>query len=171
MLPMKNKFRHEALLSLLVSFITNGTDIIDFFSYVDEKRIFAEEQLVLCILTLFSLSTLQFSFTLSAKLERDSKLNKGLRETVKEALFCTDMWSLLTVFLIQDFPFMITRTYVIIYYGTEKNYSLYFYVFKNYVWCIFELYAVVNIILDERHLRKLRLEEIGLRSSCLDREV
>ncbi len=168
---MKNKFRHEALLSLLVSFITNGTDVIDFFSYVDEERIFAEEQLVLCILTLFSLSTVQFSFTLSAKLERGSNLNKGLGETVKEALFCTDMWSLLTVLLIQDFPFMLTRTYVIIYYGTEKNYLLYFFVVKNYVLCIFELYAVVNIILSERHLRKLRLEEIGLRSPCLERAV
>ncbi len=162
MLPVKTKFKREALMNLLISFITNGTDVIEFFTYVDEERIFKDKDLVFCILILFSTSTLQFSFTLSARLEREANFKKGFWEVIREAVFCTELWSYIFIFCTQDFPFMITRTYVIVYYGTERNYLLFFFVIKNYVLCIFEIYASVNIILDEKHRRKLHQEEIDL---------
>ncbi len=49
---MKSKFRKEALLSILISFITNGTDMIEFFGYVDEENIFENKNLILAILSL-----------------------------------------------------------------------------------------------------------------------
>ncbi len=49
---MKAKFRREALLSILVSYVTNGTDIIDFFSMVDEEPIFHDRPLVIGIMSM-----------------------------------------------------------------------------------------------------------------------
>lgn len=162
LLPTKKKFKREALMSLLLSFITNGTDIIEFFTYVDEERIFVNKSLVLWILIMFSISTLQFSFTLSAKINRVNHLQRSFSTALIEVVLGTELWAIAVVFLSQDFPFMIIRTYVIVYYGAEKNYLLYFFVVKNYVLCIFEIYAVLHILLDERHMRKQQREDIQL---------
>ncbi len=159
---MKSKFRREALMNLLIGFTTNGTDVIEFFTYVDEERIFKDKSLVLCILTLFSISTLQFNFTLTAQMPRGTNSGKSSWQAVRECIFCTELWSYMFIFFTQDFPFMVTRTYVIAYYGAEKNYLLYFFVVKNYVLCAFEIYASVNIILDEKHIRKQMHKETGL---------
>ena len=66
-LPMNTKFRREALLSLLVSFITNGTDIVDFFGYVDEEKTFENKNLLVAILSIlfhfnFNLQTILSNF-------------------------------------------------------------------------------------------------------------
>lgn len=160
--PMKTKFRREALLSLLLSFITNGTDIIEFFTYVDEERIFSNRAIIIVILSFFSISTVQFSLTLSAKLERSSYQNFIISKIVLETVFCTELWALVIVFFTQDFPFLVIRTYVIIWYGAEKNYLLYFFVVKNYLLCFFEIYMSVNIVLDERHMKKNERKNVML---------
>lgn len=142
-------------MALLLNFITNATDIIDFFGYVDEERIFEDTRIVAVILVLFSLSVLQFSFTLSAKMDGlDEVLDRPVWTVVKEAVFATEMWSVLLIFLFQDFPFCIIRTIIIVRFGTEKNYLLYFFVVKNYVLVVYEIYLVTNLILDERHRKK-----------------
>lgn len=153
--PTRTKLRREALMSLLLNFITNATDIIDFFGYVDEERIFEDTRIVAVIVAFFSLSVLQFSFTLSAKMDGlDEGLDRPVSTVVKEAVFATEMWSVLMIFLTQDFPFCIIRTLIVFNFGTEKNYLLYFFVVKNYVLVAFEIYLVANLILDERHRRK-----------------
>lgn len=142
-------------MALLLNFITNATDIIDFFGYVDEERIFEDTRIVAVILVFFSLSVLQFSFTLSAKMDGlDEVLDRPVWTVVKEAVFATEMWSVLLIFLFQDFPFCIIRTIIIVRFGTEKNYLLYFFVVKNYVLVVYEIYLVTNLILDERHRKK-----------------
>ena len=48
---MKNKFAQEALLSLLISFLANSSDIIELFAYVDEEKILPNKSLVVQILS------------------------------------------------------------------------------------------------------------------------
>ena len=62
---MNTKFRREALLSLLVSFITNGTDIVDFFGYVDEEKTFENQNLLAAILSIIFLIAFDIQKVLS----------------------------------------------------------------------------------------------------------
>ena len=43
---------------------------------------------------------------------------------------------------------------VIIYYGVEKNYLLYYFIIKNLVLCVFEIHFGIHILIDELHLKK-----------------
>ena len=91
---------------------------------------------------------MQFSFTLSARLEHDKPFSfHGI-------VFSTEIWSIALVFIFQDFPFCIIRTIIIAGYGADKNYLLYFFVVKNYILCLLEFYMVINILLDKRHDKK-----------------
>ena len=48
---MKKKFAQEALLSLLISFLANSSDIIELFAYIDEEKILPHKSLVVQILS------------------------------------------------------------------------------------------------------------------------
>jgi hypothetical protein len=61
---MKAKFRREALLSILVSYLTNATDIIDFFSNIDEEKIFHNKPLTTAILGDYLFSNNIFLFNI-----------------------------------------------------------------------------------------------------------
>jgi len=50
-MPMKyENIKKEAILSVLLSFITNGADIVDFFGNVDEATLFPNQALTTSIL-------------------------------------------------------------------------------------------------------------------------
>ena len=67
-----------------------------------------------------------------------------------DLIFSTEIWSLLFSLLTQDFLFFIIRLIVLIYYeSTSKNYTLYFFVVKNFILCIFQIYRIIVIIIEE----------------------
>jgi hypothetical protein len=170
--PTKTKLKKEALMNLLLAFITNATDIIDFFAYIDEDKVFLSTDLIVSILVFFSLSVVQFSFTLSAKLDGlDNVLERNVPTIIKEAVFATEIWSVLIILLTQDLPFCIIRTIIIANYGVDKNYLLYFFVVKNYVLVIFELYLIYNLILDERHRHNLEKKKLAKMESINLNEI
>ncbi len=153
-------------MTLLLAFITNATDIIEFFAYVDEDKVEISKEVDIAILVFFSLSVVQFSFTLSAKIDGlDKVLERNVPTIIKEAVFATELWSVLIILITQDLPFCIIRTYIIAAYGVAGDYLLYFFVVKNYVLVIFEVYLITNLILDERHRHNLEKKKIAKRNA------
>jgi len=121
--PTKTKFKKEAEMTLLLAFITNATDIIEFFAYVDEDKVEISKEVDIAILVFFSLSVVQFSFTLSAKIDGlDKVLERNVPTIIKEAVFATELWSVLIILITQDLPFCIIRTYIIAAYGVAGDY-------------------------------------------------
>jgi hypothetical protein len=107
------------------------------------------------LLVIFSISVLQFSFKLNAKYDGiDEVSDRSVSTIVKEAFFGTEIWSILLTLFTQDLPFCLIRTLIILKYGSRKNYLLYFFVSKNYLLIFFDIYMVLDLILNERHREK-----------------
>jgi hypothetical protein len=67
-----------------------------------------------------------------------------------DLLFGTEIWAILVTFVFQDALFFIIRLMVLLrYQSTTKNYTLYFFVIKNFVLCLFELYRIVVLLCAE----------------------
>ena len=80
--------------------------------------------------------------------------NVGISKAL-DIIFGTEIWSLLFSLLTQDTPFFIMRFFILVNYeSTSKNYTLYFFVIKNFALCLFEIYRI--IILFSRTNKKKR---------------
>jgi hypothetical protein len=66
-------------------------------------------------------------------------------------LFGTEIWAYLIVLFIQDLPFAVLRISVLINYDQlTKNYTLYFFVVKNVVLALSEIYYIVLILINDK---------------------
>ncbi len=110
-------------------------------------------------LVFFTLSSAQFSFTLSAKYKRSEKLTQSNALKLFELFFCTETWALFFMLITQDLPFFIIRLIIIIVYGVEKSYLLYFMLIKNAFLVILDSHMILNNILDERFRKKILAKE------------
>ncbi len=49
-----------------------------------------------------------------------------------------------------DLPFFLMRFYILVQYqSTTKNYTLYFFVAKNFLLVVFEIYKIILIVIEE----------------------
>lgn len=92
---------------------------------------------------------IQFSFAFGVK-RRPGKHREDFKETIMDYVFGTEIWSLLLVFIVQDFPFLIVRCIIMIKYELESNYTLYYLFGKNLILCTLEIYRVIVIIIEKR---------------------
>jgi hypothetical protein len=103
----------------------------------------------------FSLSLVQFSFTLTAKEsknEEDESYN-----SVDKWFFGSEIWALCFILLVQEIPFLVMRIAKLIKYQSSlKDYSICYYVAKNFLLCIFEIYRIGVLYMQYR--RQLRLK-------------
>ena len=101
------------------------------------------------------MSTIQFSFTLAVKRHKSNEIaeERTFLNKVKDVVFGTEIWSLILIFLTQDFPFFILRIVIMVSYRLSKNYMIYFLVSKNFVLLILELYRIYAIYLEEKENR------------------
>jgi hypothetical protein len=90
---------------------------------------------------------LQFSFTLTAS---RSKKSKSFR-----LFFGSEIWALCFILLFQEIPFFLIRLGKLIKFKNSlHDYSIYFYVAKNFLLCLFEIYRILVIFYYHRkHLK------------------
>ena len=94
------------------------------------------------------MSTLQYCFALAARKYRNPNCT-GFGKFC-DVFFGTEIWALSLVCFTMDLPFFIMRLYILITYdSTTKNYTLYFFVIKNFLLVLFELYKIVIIALED----------------------
>ena len=153
-----SKIEKEAFLNLFISYISNGADIVDFFSQIDDSNVVFSIPIMISILVFFSLSSLQFSFGLVSKIKRnenETNNNNGILKRLQLLIFGTEIWALLLVLMFQDLPFFLMRVIVIVYYQQlSKNYSLYFFAIKTLIMSIVEIYMIGEIIVNDLIKRK-----------------
>ena len=103
---------------------------------------------LILFLVFFSLSTLQFSFTLASKREIPHK-KESYSKFILEMALSTEIWSLFLIFILQDMPFFILRILILVYADLSKNYMIYFLISKNFILILTELYRIYVIFCDE----------------------
>ena len=103
------------------------------------------------ILVFFSLSTIQFSFTLASKREIPKRAYKidSYPIFILDIALSTEIWSLFLIFISQDMPFFILRILILVYDDLSKNYMIYFNISKNFILILTELYRIYVIFSDE----------------------
>jgi hypothetical protein len=96
----------------------------------------------------------QFSFTLTA---RESKEGDVSYRSVDQWFFGSEIWALCFILLVQEIPFLVMRIAKLIKYRKSiTDYAIYYYVAKNFLLCIFEIYRIGVLYL--KHRRHLRLK-------------
>ncbi len=111
----------------------------------------------------FSLSTLQFSFSLV--MTRDKKITNyeqlSFHSKLAIVLFNTEIWGLLFKFFFQDFLFLIIRTKIIAHCETStKNNTLYFFVIKNFFISVLELQNIFYTYTEAmREMREVKVSD------------
>lgn len=94
------------------------------------------------------MSTFQYAFGLAMRRRSNSGAVKFDR--FLDIVFGTEVWALLLVCFTMDLTFLIMRFYILVQYeSTTRNYTLYFFVAKNFLLVVFEIYKVVLIIIEE----------------------
>ena len=108
----------------------------------------------------FTTSSLQYSLVLSSHLQlTTTDSNKVV--SFFNMIFGTEIWQAIFIFTLQDFPFFIVRLlYLIFYQQLNKNYNLYFYVVKNFVLCLFDVYLSIVIFIEFKKKSKMIKTEI-----------
>jgi len=161
--PVKmDKLKNEAFLNIIISYITNGADIVDLFGYIDDTDVKFSSSMNMALLGFVSLSIFQFSFDLSTKLrvKKNAKHETGPLARLKRLIFGTDIWAFLFVLLVQDLPFSVLRLSVVVYYDElSKNYTLYFFVVKNIILACCEVYYIGLIMFKEEEKIEVEKEE------------
>ncbi len=102
----------------------------------------------------FTFSVMQFSLTLTAIHDLGERLN---RNKFVRLVFGSEIWALCFILLFQDIPFFMIRLLILIKYSSlKKDYSIYFYVVKNFFLCLFELYRIAIIYFVEKNHHSLQ---------------
>jgi len=162
--PVKvDNLKNEAFLNIIISYITNGADIVDLFGYIDDTDVTFSFSMNMALLGFVSLSLFQFSFDFSTKLsvKINPRKKPGILERLNNVVFGTEVWAFLFVLFVQDLPFAALRLAVIINYEQlSKNYSLYFFVIKNLILACYEVYYVGLIFLKEEEKEERNEEKV-----------
>ena len=146
-LPKGNISRSQLSLLLLV-YIGMASDIMDVFVLFEEPQVLNDELLGYVILSVWSLSLVQFCLVLTVTKGGGDQRTMGFGSSyakhghIKQVGCChTEIWSILATIFMQDFPFLAVRLWVMIKYKTF-NYSLLFFSFKNALVICVQLYRL-----------------------------
>lgn len=138
-LPNLNESKHSQVLA----YISIAADMVDISSYIQDPSMDEYYSLVKSIEAVFGLSLIQFSFSLTAKKKRNKNL-KGFRNFI-DLLFATQAWAVLLQLVTQDFPSLIVRIFII-QMMTETKTNLFFFVLKNGLLVLLEIYRIIVVI-------------------------
>ena len=63
-------------------------------------------------------------------------------------VFGTEIWSILLVFLVQDFPYLIVR--ILLLFVVKLSDILFFFMFKNFILCLVLIHKVITTYQEEK---------------------
>lgn len=132
----RGKISRNELSQLLFVFIGMASDITELFTLFDEDPVRESVILTYIILTMWTVSLVQFCFVLTAtKSPTRSRVALQSQETTNSKRSCatcckTELWSILLTMFMQDLPFLCIRTYTLVTYRLI-TYSIIFFTAKN----------------------------------------
>lgn len=145
----RGKVTREELAEILFAFVEIAADIMEFLSLLDEDVIRGDKALACCVLSIWTLSVLQFTMTVIIIQHRKSEQNAPVTsfQTRKEKEWEKTKQEILAIFMsmfMQDVPFAIMRLYTIIRFS-HVDYSLIFFTSKNLLIIVLLLYKVATL--------------------------
>ena len=152
----RSSFSREALADLLLQFLAVASDIMELYAIFDEDKVRTHLRLTYTILTVWSISFLQFISVLVHK-QKYRRLRSAHAKRILRA--CGDYFAQVVAtclsIVLQDAPFLCLRLYIMIEFNII-TYSLVFFVLKNIVSLLLLLYRLVFLCI---HLPGCYVEE------------
>lgn len=150
----KGQMSRDKLSNLVLVMIGKACDITDFFTLFSNKSVFLDRTFTLVVLVAWSLSVLQFpiSFTESREnnlvisFHRDKQYMKVVVRTLNVCLK-TEIWSILAAIFMQEFPFLVCRSYAVGALGIVDD-TIIFFLSKNSLIISMYLYRLVSLCLE-----------------------
>jgi hypothetical protein len=140
----------EAHVEMVIMLICACSDCSDFFNYVNAPHVKDHLGLVVLILTVFTISTFQFSVTLTRHKPMPCKYNRAQTFTARlfEVVFCTKIWSILFLLFTQDLPYFIVRVALLCTTDLNLDRTIYLFLIKNLLLIYFDVYQVFYIYVE-----------------------
>ncbi|XP_070579220.1 transmembrane protein 26-like [Ptychodera flava] len=141
----KGDMTREQLSTLLLVYIGMASDILEFvLEGLKEPEVKCNVTLVYVILSIWSLSMLQFAIVLTASGERDNV------KTKRCCAWNTEIRGILITSFMQDAPFLVVRLLLLIHYRVV-NHMMLFFTCKNSVMLMLQSYRLIVIITENQN--------------------
>ena len=88
-------------------------------------------------------------------------------------LLGNESWSVLLICLTQDLPFLIIRLYILAvsYNSIQNNYTIYFFLIKNFILVLLEIYRVISLYCEESLQNKTKVNPEDYIPSNINEEL
>ncbi|XP_029651406.1 transmembrane protein 26-like isoform X1 [Octopus sinensis] len=147
----KGKLTHDQLSQLLLVYIGTAADIVEFFDAFKEKEVRYNKLLCIIILSIWSMSLIQFSLVLTASSARHDQSGLVSQERTSRLKNCcqADVYGIMISIFLQDGPFLALRLMLIFKYKVD-SYTNIFFTSKNSLVIILLIYRLVVVQIEMR---------------------
>ena len=150
----KGQMSRDKLSNLVLVLVGKACDMTDFFTLFSHRNVAKDRSFTIVVLIVWSLSVFQFpiSFTES----RDDNVvisihrnRQYMQVAVRTLNVClkTEIWSILASIFMQEFPFLVCRSYAVGALGIVDD-TIIFFLFKNCLIIAMYLYRLVSLCLE-----------------------
>lgn len=151
LMPPSARMDREAIYFQIASFTTLSADVLEIAQYMQNEQVAESTGLFRSCQVVFSISLLQFAFSLAAVKVRNMKLT-GWRRLL-DIILSTEAWSQLLALISQEIPCLVLRLILIFHVELSRDYSLIFFVLKNGLMVMLMTYRIIELC-----IRKIRAE-------------
>ncbi|KAI8480906.1 transmembrane protein 26, partial [Branchiostoma belcheri] len=162
MLPKPGDVSRDQLSQLLLVYFGIAADILEFqLESVKEEAVKCNEVLIVVVMVFWTWSLIQFTLVLTAtktgQVVEDNKLDRINLHGCCES----EVWSILVAMLMQDFPFLVVRLFLMIQYNSVHQMMIFF-TAKNILVLMLQTYRWY-VLMAERRAEREQLEDQGRR--------
>ncbi|XP_063799130.1 transmembrane protein 26-like [Pseudophryne corroboree] len=158
----KGQMSRDQLSQLLLTYLGLGADILDVLDLIKDPAVNTNFPLAIVGLILFSWAIMQFTIVLTQNVSLPSQKTPGDEESQTSpdknrpavTSCCTaQVWTLVITVGMQDGPFLVYRIYLASMEGVDND-SIVFFICKNFLTVMIEIYRIAAFLCDERRNRK-----------------
>ncbi|XP_069804129.1 transmembrane protein 26-like [Dendropsophus ebraccatus] len=158
----RGKMSRDQLAQLLLMYLALGADILDILQLMKEPSVNTNKSITVVGLCLFTWAVMQFTIVLTQTLSTSSPdsyvdarfhSSSELKNCILSVCYTSEVWSVMITVLMQDGPFLIYRLCLVAR-GGVFNESMIFFISKNILTVIIQVYRVVMFLLEESRKRK-----------------
>nr|XP_022316788.1 uncharacterized protein LOC111120359 [Crassostrea virginica] len=157
----KGQMSRDKLSNLLLVLIGKACDMTDFFTLFSHRNVAKDRSFTIVVLLVWSLSVFQFPISFTESRDDDVAINihrnrQYMQVAVRTLNVClkTEIWSILASIFMQEFPFLVCRSYAVGALGIVDD-TIIFFLFKNCLIIAMYMYRLVSLCLETDPYRDL----------------
>ncbi|XP_040283491.1 transmembrane protein 26-like [Bufo bufo] len=158
----RGKMTRDQLAQLLLIYLALGADMLDILELMKEPSVKTSTAITVVGLCLFTWAVMQFTLVLTQTFpvsspDKEDEVRFHSSSEIKNcmrSLCCTsEVWNVIIMVGMQDGPFLIYRLYLVTMEGVFND-SMTFFICKNILSVIIQIYRIIVFLCDENHKRK-----------------